>query len=143
MSIKIYKVPCNGLDISCNVVLDDKKDSFCGILIRSIQNEETKQIIEGPCKTVNEILACANTATIKDLVIDNFGNDLSCIKHNSLKLEEKNFDDIEVFVGPRIGLSMKGDDQVIEEKKLYLNRNYRYIAFKNGVKKGKRSLIKL
>ena len=124
-----------GLDITCGI-----DNGHGGVLIRSIMNESTNEVIEGPCKVVNEFLMKTKCESIKTLVIDKFNNNLSCIVHDLLKLEEKHYNVTDLFVSSRIGLSMKGDN--IEEKTKWLNNNYRFIIFKDNVKKEKKKMVK-
>lgn len=121
-----------GLDISCGF-----DSGYGGILIRSILNEATNQVIEGPCNVVNELLKVTKFDTIISLVTS-LNGDLSCIKHDILKLEGKHFDSEDIYVAPRIGLSLKGSN--VEEKKKYLDRKYRYIIQKDKVKKEKKKM---
>lgn len=123
-----------GLDISCGT-----NNGHGGILIRSIMNETTNAVIEGPCNVVNELLKQAKVNTIKELVIDKFNDNLSCTLHALLKLEEFHYDSEDLYVAPRIGLSMKGDN--LEKKQEYVNKNYRYIVFKDKIKKEKKKMV--
>ena len=125
-----------GLDITCGV-----NDGYGGILIRSIMNEKNNTVIEGPCNVVNALLKSAGVSSIKELVIDKFNDDLNCISHTLLKLEEKHYNTDDVYSASRIGLSMKGDN--LEKKQEYVNKNYRYIVLKDKIKKEKKKMIKL
>ena len=124
-----------GLDITCGI-----DNGYGGVLIRSILNETTNEVTEGPCKVVNELLGKIKCESIKTLVIDKLNNDLSCVNSNLLKLEEKRYNDVDIYVGSRIGLSMKGNN--IMEKTKWLNNKYRFIIFKDNVKKEKKKMIK-
>ena len=121
-----------GLDISCGF-----DEGYGGILIRAVLNESTNQVIEGPCNVVNELLKSTKSQSISDFVSKSNAN-ISCINNDLLKLEEKKFIDESIYVAPRIGLSLKGDN--IEEKKQYVDRKYRYIIFKDKIKKEKKKL---
>ena len=125
-----------GMDITCGI-----DDGYGGILIRSIMNETDNTVIEGPCKVVNEILEKTGQDCIKNLVVDKLNNDKSCLNNDLLKLEEKCYDNVDMFYAPRIGLSMKGSN--IEEKKIWVNQNYRFIVFKDKIKKEKTKMIKM
>lgn len=128
-----------GLDITCGF-----NNGYAGVLIRSVMNETTNQITEGPCKVVNEFLEKIGCDSIKTLVIDKLNNDISCIKHNLLKLEEKHYvstDDTKVYVASRIGLSMKGDN--LDEKQKWVNNHYRYVIYKTLVKKERKKMIEM
>lgn len=126
-----------GLDITCGGSIDN----YGGILIRAIMNETTDEVIEGPCNVVNELLKQTKCNSIKELVIEKFNNNLSCVEHSLLKVKEKHYDTDDVYVAPRIGLSMKGDN--VDEKQKYVDRNYRYIIFKDRIKKEKKKMVKL
>ena len=73
---------------------------------------------------------CKNEKTLKDFAVDG----RSATKNDPNFVIEDNNDLIKEVVaeGPRIGLSDKYPD--------YLNRNYRFVIFKNKIKKKKRSL---
>ena len=124
-----------GLDITCGF-----DNGYAGVLIRSIMNETTNQVIEGPCKVVNEFLDKIKCDSIKTLVIDKLNNNVSCQYSDLLKLEEKHYNNTDLYVAPRIGLSMKGD--TVNEKQKWVNNNYRFIIFKDNVKKEKKKMIK-
>jgi len=134
-----------GLDITCGGNGEgsegNNKKNYGGILIRSIMNETTNDVIEGPCNVVNELLKQVKCNSIRELVIDKFNNNLSCIEHSLLKVEEKHYDADDMYVAPRIGLSMKGYNT--DEKQNYVDKNYRYIVFKDKVKKEKKKMVKL
>jgi hypothetical protein len=123
-----------GLDITCG----NNDNRFGGILIRSVLNEQNNSVIEGPCKVVNEFLEKLKYNTIKDFVINKLNNNLSCFGNDCMEIKFKEYPKSEIYSGPRIGLYLKGDN--IEEKKLYVDRKYRYIIMKDKIKKGKKSL---
>jgi 3-methyladenine DNA glycosylase Mpg len=125
-----------GMDITCAI-----DGGYGGILIRSVMDEATKEVIEGPCKTVDKILEKTKYSSIKDLVVSGLVNDLSCVKNNLLKLEEKHYESSDLYICPRIGLSMKGSD--IDEKQKWVNNNYRFVIFKDNIKKEKKKMVKL
>lgn len=129
-----------GLDITCGGGTNST-DNYGGVLIRAVMNENTNEVIEGPCNVVNELLKQTKCNSIKELVIEKFNNNLSCIEHNLLKVEEKHYDASDIYVAPRIGLSMKGTN--VDEKEEYVDRNYRYIIFKDRIKKEKKKMEKL
>ena len=130
-----------GLDITCaNSSTEINKASYSGILIRAILNEKTDQVIEGPCKVVNEILSKTKCESIKDLVIKKLNNELGCQKNDLLKLELKQYGKEEIYVAPRIGLSMKGDEANVIEKKKWIDKKYRFIVMKDKIKKEKKKM---
>jgi 3-methyladenine DNA glycosylase Mpg len=123
-----------GLDISCGT-----NGGHGGILIRAIINEADNSVIEGPCNVVNKILELNKVESIKDFVINKFNSNLSCVAHNFLKLEEKHFAFENLYVAPRIGLTLKGENKT--EKEEYINKNYRYIVFKDKIKKERKKMV--
>lgn len=122
-----------GLDITCG-----SENGYGGILIRSILDETSNTIIEGPCKVVNEILGCLKIDSIKLFVTEKLKNNLSCFDNDFLTIEFKKYSGIDLYVAPRIGLYLKGND--IDEKKKFIVKDYRYIFYKNGVKKEKKKM---
>lgn len=109
-----------------------------GILIRSVIDLSTQQIYEGPCVTVNRILQECKTKTISELVdeinLDTYTEDKLYI---SSPINNKEFENMPISKGPRIGLTTKK-----EGSEHYVNRNYRFAAG-TFIKKRKRSLEKL
>jgi 3-methyladenine DNA glycosylase Mpg len=126
-----------GLDITCGI-----NGGYGGILLRTIMNEKTGRVTEGPCNVVNEILLRTNQDSIKEFVIDNLSKDkLSCVANPLLFLHEKEYADSDIYVAPRIGLTLKGD--FVTEKEKYIHRKYRYIIFKSNIKKEKKKMTLL
>jgi hypothetical protein len=129
-----------GLDIT----LSPNKDTYFGVLIRSIKNMDNYDFIEGPCKTVDEILKQFDRKPTKD------GKTCSCteVKHftdgkelpldiydvnNKLYLEHfEETDDYDILTGPRIGLSDKYPE--------FKDKPYRFVSSKY-VKKQKNTLV--
>ena len=126
-----------GLDIGCGF-----DGGYAGILIRSIMNESTNTVIEGPCNTVNELLKSIGVDSILTLVTTKFNNNLTCLNHDILKLVEKKFtQNLDIYSAPRIGLTLKGNN--IEQKKKYIDKKYRFIIFKDKIKKEKTKMEKI
>ena len=104
------------------------------LLIRTIQNLETGEIISGPCNVVNYLLRSLNYLSIKNLV-DELGN-FSILTSNPafylLPLRECSQD--KIFHGPRVGLSDKYPE--------FKDRLYRFVSnsMYKGVKKQKTQL---
>jgi len=111
--------------------------TYYGVLIRSIVNLDTKQNIEGPCKSVNEILSNYGCTVVSELnnkypqifVLDFFdpANPLHIVK----SIDKIN--DFTIYKGPRIGLS--------DKYPLFKNILYRYCTYLP--KKEKNKLVKL
>jgi 3-methyladenine DNA glycosylase Mpg len=85
-----------GLDITFG------ENCFGGILIRAISRED--KIIDGPCRTVDEILRQNGSATIADFVNDRGGEPLDVFECNDLKLQAANINQLDVYSCRRIGL---------------------------------------
>jgi hypothetical protein len=107
--------------------------AYFGILIRSIQNMKTEQIIEGPCNVVNKILEEYNCDNIMDFTQ---GKNLNIFKNKKdfVLVPTDKLEVLDIACGPRIGLN--------EEKfPHHWNKNYRFVTNKDKIKKGKKSLI--
>jgi len=118
-----------GMDITFG---DESSDTYFGILIRAIYDIEEKQMIEGPCNTVNRILSDLQY----DSIIDFTKNKTIMINNKKLSLiKDKNLKEKTIWVAPRIGLSNKYPE--------YRQNLYRYVIYKNLIKKEKTKLIKL
>lgn len=108
---------------------------YFGVLIRSILNLKDNTFIEGPCNCVNTILKILGYDDIE-----------SYMKSRNYKLVDLRNDDIyltkgglnkeSIYVGTRIGLNK---DKYPE----YIDKLYRYIVFKDRIKKEKSKLILL
>lgn len=113
---------------------DIKEKAYFGILVRSIEDMESGNFVEGPCNVVNKILNLYDC----DSIIDFTGShNLEIFKNKKnfvLKISE-NIPQQEIFWGPRIGLSAKYPK--------YQNRMYRYTNNKDKIKKRKTSLVKM
>lgn len=101
---------------------DKEKDIYFGILIRSIQNIETKEFFTGPCVSVNELLKNYNCTEFKDFFS----------KHSidEFQFKEMKHPIEDIYVGPRVGLGDKYPD--------YKMRNYRYAIMIKQIKKQKK-----
>ena len=115
-----------GMDITFG-----NKNMYYGILIRSIYNISKNEFIEGPCRTVNKVLELNGCQEVKELLRPNeilsiYGDDRVRIECNR-DMEYKN-----IYKGSRIGLSDKYPD--------YRDRRYRYVIYKNRIKKERNKL---
>jgi len=127
-----------GLDLTLG-----NNDKYCGILIRSIYNLETKKMIGGPCNSVNELIAQHGASNVKEFMAkDNKQSPLSAIENEYIKIQDCDFEKGEggkeetkeaLYYGPRYGLS----DKYPEWEKV----KYRYVTKLKLVKKQKRSLV--
>lgn len=120
-----------GLDLTFG---DSKTKSYFGILIRSIQNIKTENIIEGPCNVVNKILDEYKFKNINDFTE---GENLNIFqnKRNFILVLSDNLPKKDIYYGPRIGLSTKYPE--------FQYRYYRFVADKNNIKKKKNTLVKI
>lgn len=117
-----------GLDIT----LSPNSQTYFGVLIRSIYNQNTGQFIEGPCRCVNELLSHFDCTEVSQFVKDKevplkiydttYGFHLT---HTQLPEET-------IYHGPRIGLSDKYPD--------YRDRHYRYATMIHQLKKKRNTL---
>lgn len=96
---------------------------------------DTNEFIEGPCKSVNKILEQFNCADVAEL----FNNEFAGIDQISMTDEKINLaidntlTKLDIFKGPRIGLSDKYPD--------YQNLLYRYATNIAKIKKNRKSFI--
>lgn len=111
-----------GMDLTFGL---DKSD-YGGMLIRSIYSPN-KGLIEGPSKVVDTLLRDNNVNRIEDLY--------------TVSIEFEQDRQNNVYIGPRIGLTLKKDDQR-ELRENFDNVQYRFTSTKN-VKKLKSSLYQL
>lgn len=118
-----------GMDLTFG---DAEASAYFGILVRAIKPLEKGDIIEGPCKTVDQILKDYGVESILDLTrgenLDLFNNRL-----NFILVPDSTLDQQPICAGPRIGLSAKFPE--------YQNRPYRYVIYRDRIKKQKTSLI--
>jgi len=117
-----------GMDLTFG---DADEEAYFGILVRAIQDIEHNTIIEGPCKVVDRILleyGHQNIAALTDYQSLNiFENEKQFILEVNEDLEHET-----ISAGPRIGLSNKYPE--------FRHRSYRYVIFRNRIKKEKTKL---
>lgn len=119
-----------GLDLTLG-----NKDTFFGVLIRSIYDIETGEFIEGPCRSVNKILELNGVSDVKEYMMGRT-DPLSARSTKNFHLKRKSIlDDEQIYMGPRIGLSDKYPE--------WKNVNYRFLIKKGMIKKDKSRLIEL
>lgn len=103
---------------------------YCGVLIRSMMDVNTKEFIEGPCKCVNKILELFGFNDVKSFM-DGKQSPLSIYnKEQQLYIMDSNLDKNDVFVGPRVGLSDKYPE--------WKMKDYRYATNIKLIKKQKK-----
>jgi 3-methyladenine DNA glycosylase Mpg len=119
-----------GMDITMG-----NNETYFGILIRSIYDENLCEMIEGPCRSVNKILELNNCYDVKEYMA-NKCDPLSVRNTRNVYLKWKSSDNDEpIYKGPRIGLSDKYPE--------WQNVPYRFLIKKNLIKKGKSTLVLL
>lgn len=122
-----------GLDIT----FGNGKDTYGGILIRSIENTNSDEFITGPCNTVNYILKQFDYDEVTELVENMKSLDVFDKKNLFyLTTEEPNEEDEEpnyIFTGPRVGLSLKYPE--------YLLKEYRYLKQPKQIQKYRSTII--
>jgi 3-methyladenine DNA glycosylase Mpg len=109
--------------------------TYFGVLIRSIYDNVNKEMIEGPCRTVNRILELNGCQDVAEYM-QNKKDPLSArsTKNFYLMRKAKPFDET-LYIGPRIGLSDKYPE--------WRDVNYRYVSKINLIKKERNKLIEL
>lgn len=117
-----------GLDLIFGDVLSN---AYFGILLRTIENIETGQLIQGPCKIVDHILETYGYSSISDFI---GGDEINIFENlHNFVIRINDLEKEVIYFGPRIGLSNKFPDWQL--------KNYRYVIGKEKVKKNKTSLI--
>lgn len=125
-----------GLDIACG-----KDNVYSGILLRSIMNIDTGEIINGTSKIVDKILEKNECKQIKDFVKDTLNDNTGIENNESLSLKSHKYGEKEeLFTSPRVGLTLKKKDNVKLRQK-YISKLYRYAIFPNDIVKGKKLLL--
>lgn len=120
-----------GLDLSFG---DADANAFFGILIRAICDIKTGAITEGPCNVVNRILAEYGYDNIMDFTN---GENLNIFEnhHDFLLVPCETLIRHRIYHGPRIGLSDKYPE--------YQMRKYRFVIYRNRIKKQKSKLVEI
>ena len=112
------------------------RDSFFGVLIRSLTELKTGKIIEGPCLSVNRILSHFDFENVSDFVSKVFDGDLDFDVYDESKLmhlrKVTHLPHEVLFSGPRIGLSNKFPD--------YKDLPYRFCICRDKIKKNRKTL---
>lgn len=117
-----------GLDMTFG---DDSR--YFGILIRSIYDIENNVVIEGSCNIVKRIFKEYNCENVKDFIKQNEVLDMNNNRKDlTVKRLFKSFEDT-IYTGSRIGLSDKYPE--------FKDKKYRFLIFKDKIKKGKKGLL--
>lgn len=133
-----------GLDITFGTI----GKAYGGILIRSIENLENGEVIEGPCRVVDKILSCVNRKSIVTLVESKqFVLNVTDLKSilrlesinssNDINLQEKEKKRM-IISSPRVGLTLKRCDDF---KPYFLMLPYRFHTRPDKVTKYKSMMI--
>jgi hypothetical protein len=121
-----------GMDITLGDS-SDEKNTYCGILIRSIYDIKNKVFIEGPCRSVNKILEEYECDSVKDFTKNKLLNVLE--NKREFVIEDAKLKSETIYYGIRIGLSDKYPE--------FRNQSYRYLIMKDKIKKQKKDLKKI
>lgn len=119
-----------GLDITFG---DIKSKSYGGILIRTIEKLSNHSTIIGPCNVVNHIINETGYNTIDELVESLENNNVFNTKNKFHLKISNNYDNRQIFDGPRVGLSLKYPE--------YLIKNYRFLKNPNDIPKYKDTIV--
>lgn len=105
-----------------------------GILIRTIKNFDDENMVIGPCNVVNYIIEKTENNTTEDLVSGMKNLEIFNKKNSFYLKEDNNYDeDLEVFCGPRVGLSLKYPE--------YLVKDYRFLKNPDKIPKYKNTVV--
>lgn len=99
--------------------------SYGGILIRSIENKETRQIYEGSCLVVDAILNLCKSPSIKDLVETKLNLNLNVFNKNQFMYLRsiESISNQNLIKSARVGLTLKVPSV---ERERFLFRSYRF-----------------
>lgn len=127
-----------GLDITFG-----NDSAYGGILIRSVHDTGSLELIEGPCNCVNYILNKTGMSSVTDLVTSL--SDLSIMnRSNIIHLVKSNRTNTAQSFGtarcPRVGLTLKKKDYV-NKRVEYIGKNYRLLTYPKLIKKAKFLII--
>lgn len=121
-----------GLDIT----LSPNNETYFGCLIRSIENTQIPNFIEGPCRSVDALLKNVGYDNINDFVVNKqlplgiYDKSVKIhLEHTPNKLNDT------IYCGPRIGLSEKYPD--------FRNKNYRYATNISRIKKKRKTFVEV
>ena len=129
-----------GLDLTFGSIKSTKNHKYGGILIRSIKNLETNNVIEGPCRTVNHILKKCSVNSIAELVGETIMDAFDDTSKLYIKELQNELPKETIYQGPRVGLTLKNKSNLKLRKK-YINKNYRYVIFIDKIKKWRNTVI--
>lgn len=98
-------------------------------------NLKTGEFIEGPCKSVNEIISQFNCVDVAELFAKEYeGINQIALNDNKINLSPNNeLIKEDIYKGPRIGLSDKYPE--------YKNLEYRYATNIKKIKKNRKTFI--
>lgn len=110
---------------------------YFGVLLRSIENLQTHEFIEGPCRIVNKFLEHFQCSDVRDVMNRRFNNAPVLLTNELLQLKRTGEDETlpseTIYHGPRIGLSEKAPQ--------YQKRPYRYAIKIKNIKKERKTFV--
>lgn len=115
-----------GIDLTIG---NKEKGAFGGILFRAMQNiDDTNDYVYGPSLLIDRFIKECGQTKIDEL--ESILNISAFSPANILRLEKAELNKEAVYSAHRHGLSIKdGSPQVIEAKKKFLHREYRYFIY--------------
>lgn len=126
-----------GLDITMG-----SNGEYTGIIIRSVQNIQTGERLDGPCICVNKFLELNDCKENIPKMIEKMPKDQDIFGNFCLTLVSAQHPNIDVFKCPRIGLNMKTSAK-LDIKRKYVAKPLRYVLEPKKMKKGKTMTILL
>ncbi|KAH8814574.1 hypothetical protein DL96DRAFT_1534931 [Flagelloscypha sp. PMI_526] len=125
-----------GLDLTFGDAQSTSGQIRGGILLRSIRNTSTSEVISGPSLLVDKVLALSGAEGIRDLVEDKWSNNVSALTQTSStrfflrRISPPRAKPDPVFSSPRIGLELSNPSvkpTATDLRVLHVCRPYRFI----------------
>ena len=116
-----------------DMTLSPSEDVAFGVLIRSIQDQETLEVIEGPCRSLTRLLGQFGYDEVQPFLNDKvvplslFDSMYGLYLCDTTQLPSE-----KIYQGPRIGLSDKNPT--------FRERPYRYLIFLDQIKKQRKTM---
>ena len=111
------------------------EDAFGGVLIRSIQTDESK-VICGPSLCVDFLIQQSGLKSVKELDPQVYDKSI-WDPENSMRIESCPQRDIDIYSSARVGLSVGSS----KERHRFVMRRYRFLTETKEIKKGRAHLI--
>lgn len=118
-----------------DITMSPDNKTYFGILIRSIYDIQENTFIEGPCRSLTELLKQFNCSEVKEFVnnkqlpLDIYDQTYGLFITDTNKLKQE-----QIYHGPRIGLSDKYPE--------FQNVKYRYAILISNIKKQRKTFVK-